>query len=271
MHSVGSISEAAFLDPVVFSRGQVVALKRDYHDGYFFPEHFHEWDQLLYASTGALTVTTTQGIWVVPSLRAVWIPARNPHQVLMSGAVSLRTLYLRPELRCALPRSCCLVNVSSFFRELILFSCEFSELDKRAKVQAHLISVILDQLQQTQAAPFQLRHPSDARARRVAEILIKSPGDGRKMDEICKSAGGSKRTIERLFQRETGLSLGKWRQQLRLMYALQLIAKEEKISNAAVDAGYSTPSAFISSFRSALGTTPGKYFHKNGRVDFWYS
>ncbi len=266
MHCVESVSTGV-LDPVVRSRGQVVGLKRDYPDGYFFPEHFHEWDQLLYASTGALTVTTNQGIWVVPSLRAVWIPAGYPHQVRMSSTVSLRTLYLRPELGCPLPRRCCAVNVSSFFRELILFACELSELDKRAKVQAHLISVILDQLQQTQAAPFQLRHPSDARAQRVAEILIKSPGDDRRMEEICKSAGGSKRTIERLFQRETGLSLGKWRQQLRLMYALQLIASEEKISNAAVDAGYSTPSAFISSFRNAMGTTPGKYFHINGQAN----
>lgn len=71
---------------------------------------------------------TNQGIWVVPSLRAVWIPAGYPHQVRMSGAVSLRTLYLKPELGCPLPRRCCAVNVSSFFRELILFTCELSEL-----------------------------------------------------------------------------------------------------------------------------------------------
>lgn len=185
----------------------------------------------------------------------------------MSGAVSLRTLYLKPQLERALPRSCCVVNVSSFLKELILFACEFKALDKRSSVQGHLIGVILDQLRQLPAAPFHLPHPSDVRAQRVAEALLKSPGDDRKIEEICKSTGGSKRTIERLFQRETGLSLGKWRQELRLMHALQLIASEEKISNAAVDAGYSTPSAFISSFKHALGITPGKYFHGNRRSD----
>jgi AraC-like DNA-binding protein len=254
----------AILDPIERSHGQIVGLKREYPDGYIFPPHFHNWNQLLYASTGAMTVRTNDGIWLVPALRAVWIPARTSHDVCMSGAVSLRTLYLKLELRCALPRKPCVLGVSSFFKELILFACDFEVLDQREKAQAHLIRVILDQLQQAQKDSFQLPNPSDVRAQRVAGALMRCPGDERKLEEICKSAGGSKRTIERLFRRETGLSLGKWRQQLRLMYALQLIASKESISSAAVDAGYSTPSAFISSFRNALGTTPGKYF-RDGR------
>ena len=79
----------------------------------------------------------------------------------------------------------------------------------------------------------------------------------------CAQAGASKRTIERLFQQETRMSMGKWRQQLRLLRSLQLLAAGEKISHAALAAGYSTPSAFIAMFRKALGTTPRKYF-ENG-------
>ena len=30
--------------------------------------------------------------------------------------------------------------------------------------------------------------------------------------------------LERLFQRETGMTFGKWRQQLRLLHALRLLA-----------------------------------------------
>ena len=80
----------------------------------------------------------------------------------------------------------------------------------------------------------------------------------------CNRAGASKRTIERLFREETRLSLGKWRQQLRLMRSLQLLAAGEKISHAALEAGYSTPSAFIAMFRKALGTTPRQYFANLG-------
>jgi AraC-like DNA-binding protein/mannose-6-phosphate isomerase-like protein (cupin superfamily) len=260
---VSEMRQNGFLDPIGHPRAQVVTLKRDYPDGHFFPLHFHNRDQVVYASQGVLTVWTTQGTWVVPAPRAVWIPARTPHEVHMSGRVSLRTLYLTPGIARDLPRNCCVLNVSAFLRELILYACEFPTLDRRMRVQAHLISVVLDQLSQVRTIPLQLPHPLDPRAWHVAEILLDTPGDERTTEDICRSAGGSKRTIERLFQRETGLSLGRWRQQVRMMQALQLLARGEKIANAAVGAGYSTPSAFIVSFKKALGITPAKYFHKH--------
>jgi len=61
------------------------------------------------------------------------------------------------------------------------------------------------------------------------------------------------------------MTFGKWRQQLRLLRSLQLLAAGEKISHAALEAGYSTSSAFIAMFRKALGTTPRKYFENTAR------
>lgn len=256
---VGNTSKAVF-DPVESSPAEIVGLKREYAGGYSYALHFHDRDQLVYASKGVMTIRTRRGVWVVPPLRALWIPARTSHEVHMSGAVSLRTLYFKTRLGSKFSKSCSVVNVSSFFKELILFACEFHSLSLRNRVQAHLIRVILDQLQQVQMIPLQLPSPEDLRARRVAEILMSDPVAEHDIGEICKSAGGSRRTIERLFLKETGISLGKWRQQSKLLHALQLMGAKEKISAAATGAGYSTASAFISSFRNALGTTPGKYF-----------
>jgi len=247
-------------DPTGHPHAQITTLKHDYPDGYYFPAHFHDRDQLIYASRGVMTVGTNQGTWVLPPQRAAWIPARTPHDVHISGLVSLRTLYFKPYLVHALPRCCCVVNVSSFLKELILAACDFATLDKRVEEQAHLIGVILDQMRRVQSVPLQLSPPSDPRAKQVAEVLTSYPSDERKLEQICKSAGASKRTIERLFHRDTGLSLGKWRRGVRLMHAMQLLAGGEKIAYAAFDAGYCTPSAFISSFKKALGITPGKYF-----------
>jgi AraC-like DNA-binding protein len=133
-------------------------------------------------------------------------------------------------------------------------------MSRRSTTHEHLIDLLIDQLNTVQAIPLQLPNPSDVRALRVAEILQRNPADASSLEAACKRAGASKRTIERLFQEETRLSLGKWRQQLRLMRSLQLLAAGEKITHAALEAGYSTPSAFIAMFRKTLGTTPRRYF-----------
>jgi AraC-like DNA-binding protein len=56
------------------------------------------------------------------------------------------------------------------------------------------------------------------------------------------------------------MTFGNWRQQLRLMQAMRILAEGAKVTHAALESGYSTPSSFISMFRKALGTTPTLYF-----------
>jgi AraC-like DNA-binding protein len=41
---------------------------------------------------------------------------------------------------------------------------------------------------------------------------------------------------------------------------IKLVAEGEKITEAALEAGYSSPSAFISVFRKTMGTSPSRYF-----------
>jgi AraC-like DNA-binding protein len=237
----------------------VTALAFEFNHGHVIPEHVHPEDQLVYACRGVMTVRTSAGTWVVPAQRAVWIPAATPHSIVISGAVSMRTVYLRPGM-VKRPRGCGVANVSPLLQHLILHLCTHEKLSRRSRIQANLINVLIDQLETVAAVPLQLPIPSDARAARVAATLQRNPGLGHSLAAVCKLAGASKRTIERLFQQETNLSLGKWRQQLRLMRSLQLLAAGEKIAHAALEAGYSTPSAFIAMFKKALGTTPRRYF-----------
>jgi AraC-like DNA-binding protein len=247
------------------SHSHITTLTRDYSAGHVIPSHFHDRDQLVYASRGVMTVRTSDGTWVVPTYRAVWIPATIPHTITMSGTVAMRTLYLRPRLARAMPRDCCVVNVPPLLKELILHACAFAALMKTIPWQRHLIEVINDQLETIQMVPLQLRNPSDPRALRIAEALYTDPSESRPLQQLCKVAGASKRTVERLFLDDVGITFGKWRQQLRLMRAMQLLAEGEMVTHAALEAGYSTPSAFISMFRKTLGTTPALYFRADAK------
>jgi len=252
--------QTAALDPGAPGNAEITSLSRDYPAGHVIPMHFHGRDQLVYASRGVMTVRASDSAWVVPTDRAVWIPATLPHTVTMSGLVSMRTLYLKPRLAKVLPRSCCVVNVSALLKELILQACVVGILNRKDRRQRHLIDLIVDQLETIQTVSLQLPNPSDPRAQRVAGALLSDPGDQRTLTQICKGIGAGKRTIERRFQEETGMTFGKWRQQLRLMQAMRLLAEGAKVTHAAMEAGYSTPSAFISMFRKAWGTTPARCF-----------
>jgi AraC-like DNA-binding protein len=224
------------------------------------PLHFHDRDQLVFASRGVMTVTTSDGAWVVPANRAVWISERTAHMIAMSGDVAMRTLYLRPGLAESLPRDCCVVNVPALLKELILHACACGSLRLRLAWQSHLVDVILDQLRLINIAPLQLPLPEDIRALRVADVLRADPSDARPLAQLSRDSGASRRTVERHFVESTGMTFGRWRQQLRLMHAMRLLGAGGKVTHAALEAGYSTPSAFIAAFRKALGSTPTRYF-----------
>ena len=203
--------QTSFFDPLPDRRSQITPLTHDYAAGYVIPAHYHDRDQLVYASRGVMTVRTGSGTWVVPPYRAVWIPATVSHTIAMSGAVAMRTLYLKPRLAKRLPRDCCVINVPPLLRELILHACTVGALGRGAKAQEHLIEVILEQLRVVQMIPLQLPHLSDPRAVRVTEVFVANAADGRTLAQICKKSGASKRTIERLFRQEVGMTFGKWR------------------------------------------------------------
>jgi AraC-like DNA-binding protein len=136
-------------------------------------------------------------------------------------------------------------------------------LHRRAATERRLIEMILDQLKAVESVALQLPRPADPRAQRVVERLVESPGDHRKLDKLCRECGASKRTIQRLFREETKMTFSKWRQQLRLLHAMQRLALGEKVTAAALDAGYNSTSAFISMFRKQLGKTPARYMGRS--------
>ena len=219
-----------------------------------------EWHGLIYASAGVMSVHTTSGSWVVPPHRAVWVPAGTDRRIEVSAGLAMRTLYFKPGVARSLPRDCCVVNVPPLLRELILHTIDIGMLNRAIPAHARLIGVLVDQLNALSTVPLQLPQPADPRARRVAALLEANPGEDTALAKLAKQAGASPRTIERLFRAETKMTFAGWRERLRLLHALRLLAAEEAVTNVALELGYASPSAFIAMFRRAMGTTPSRYY-----------
>jgi AraC-like DNA-binding protein len=88
--------------------------------------------------------------------------------------------------------------------------------------------------------------------------VLAYPGGEETLDALSRKYGAARRTLERLFQQETGISLGLWRQKARLLGSFRILAEGQPVTEAALESGYNSVSAFIAAFKQTFGFTPGK-------------
>ncbi len=237
----------------------IAATATDYGPDDEIEWHSHPRGQLIYGISGVLTVITEAGRWVLPPERAVWVPAGMEHRSDIAGEVRMRSLFVTAEAAKALPRDCCVVTVPALLRELILEAVSVPKLYDIDGPDGRLMAVILDRLNRLEATPLYLPISADPRLKRITDRLAVEPGIRAGLDAWAKKAGASARTLARLFVKETGLTFGAWRQQARLLKALEWLAEGRPVTAIALDLGYESPSAFIAMFRRAFGVPPGHY------------
>lgn len=240
----------------------VLVYASDYPAGHLIPPHRHPRAQLIHAAEGVMTVRTGSGAWVVPPGLALWMPGGVEHEVHAVTPLRMRTIYVRPDAAPWLPESCRVVTVTPLLRELILRAVRVRPDYEPDSPEGRLMQVTLDQAHDLEEAPLHLPMPRDRRLRALAEALIADPGDERDLTSWGRHAGASERTLARLFQTETGLTFGAWRQRLRLLSAMTRLAAGEPVTSVALDLGYASPSAFTAMFRRQMGAPPSRYLQK---------
>lgn len=221
--------------------------------------HRHARGQLLGARRGLLTVEVADHHWVVPATHAVWIPPDCVHGLRSHGPFHGWSVYVSAPGCAELPGQPCIIATSGLLREAVNRAATWGEgpLDQRQERIAHLI---LDEVAALPAEAFGLPLPLDPRLRRIGQALADDLADNRSLAQWAQWAGLSSRTLARRFVDETGFSFSQWRQRIRLLRALELLAAEVPVTTIALELGYDNVSAFIAMFRRAFGVTPGRYF-----------
>jgi len=235
------------------------ALSTTYSSGYVIHPHTHPAHQLLFAATGAMTVTGDRMSWMIPPGRAVLIPAGVPHSIRMWGEVAMRSLYFPVDAPAHVfdATTCRVISVSPLLRELILRVAELAALDSRVSAEARLMSVLMDELDMAHIEPLVLPLPSDSRALKAAEWVLKNPADGATTTSVARECGLGTRTLERLFHSETGMRFGLWRRKARLLESVRMLVQGRSVTDAALESGYSSVSAYIAAFKETFQCTPG--------------
>ena len=238
------------------------ALSTSYSNGSVLHPHKHAAHQLLFASSGAMTVTGDRTSWMIPPGRAVLIPAGIAHSIRMWGEVAMRSLYFPTDAPAPVSGAgtCRVLSVSPLLRELILRIAELSALDSRVLSEARLMSVLMDEIETAHIEPLLLPLPSDARALKAADWVLKNPADATTATALARRCGLSARTLERVFRAETGMQFGLWRRKAALLESVRVLVQGGSVTDAALECGYSSVSAYIAAFKETFGYTPGAMF-----------
>ncbi|WP_044562680.1 helix-turn-helix domain-containing protein [Azospirillum sp. B4] len=221
--------------------------------------HRHHRAQLLMALRGILTCEAENGLWMVPSNCAIWIPGGTLHAIKASGMIEGYNAFIDPAVTAAMPAYCCTVTVTPLLAALMMRAAALPQLYPEDGAEARLVTVLLDEIAAAPEERLHLPMPTDERLRRLAALMMADPGERGSMEQWARRAGLSERTLARLLTRETGMSFGPWRQRLTIMLALQRMAEGAPVQQVALDLGYESASSFVTMFRKVLGAPPAQY------------
>lgn len=231
--------------------------------GSWTSRHRHDWVQFSYAISGVLGVHTAEGSFFAPPQWGVWIPAGLEHEVVTSMRAEMRSLYVRREDSVWAPGHCRVLEVTPLARELIKRFCGLPvDYPEGGSPEQRLVQVLLDELAQLSEVSFSLPLPRHARLLVLCNELIEQPDADVSLGLWAERLGTSEKTLMRLFDRETGLSFGRWRQRMRLLSSLRGLEEGVSVTSAALSCGYDSTSAFIAAFKKMFGLTPGELFRR---------
>ena len=195
---------------------------------------------------------------VLPPTKVAWIPAGIEHCATMTNVVAYRSLYFDPLAIDNLPTELSIFSVTPLLKELIE-RMAFWDWDKPSEEQKNTLALCCEELFHAEKNELTLPLPKDKRLALWLEKVKQGTLLPQPLNEMAKHIGASSKTISRLFIKETGMPYQAWRQQWRLLTAIEQLSEKKSVSSVAHALEFSSDSAFIHFFKQHTGETPTHY------------
>ena len=209
-----------------------------------------------------LVVHSRAGAWAVPLGRMVWLTAWTRFRLQAEVPVVANALLLDPARARAVTRRSAVLD-DDLLAALVRHAAGPASLRAGAAADRRLFTVLLDRIGAARALPLLVPAPVEGRLARVVNAGTQlADGLAPSIADLASSLGASRKTVERAFARDVGLTVGRWRQQVRLTRAVTLLSQGRRVADVAREVGYRTPSAFVAAFRKAMGTTPRRFVRR---------
>lgn len=245
----------------------VVAVVLDLPGLAYMPPHTHDHGRLIHSVDGTINVVCTGQSWLLPPHRALWLPPGTLHEMSTRSTARMRSLDFVPRLAASLPREPFSISVSPMLRALIHRAVEIGTAYHDDRHHLTLLKAIPREILLSQRSQIAIPFTADRRLVKVCRSLLVGRDLKMPLDYWADSAGASRRTLERLFVSETGMTFVEWRQHALMHLAIGRLVGGASISQICLDLDILSTSAFHRVFRRVFKTTPARYLKELKTID----
>ncbi len=226
--------------------------------------HQHQKAQLVFVESGYQYLHTKNSRFLLPQNHAAWIPSNLPHKTTSaSESVSLRTLYFSTSEMSDFYNNLYLFSVPVVLREMIMYTEKWSLNMVYNQSEQTFLHAILEELPSfiQNSIPLITPVPKSTNLLVMTDYIHQFYASSITIEELAEKSFVSVRTLERQFKKETGITISKYIQMVRIIKSLELLSDGNfNIGEIALQTGYSSAQSYSNVFAKLLGKRPSEYF-----------
>lgn len=225
--------------------------------------HSHRKGQLVYVESGFQYITIEGKIYLLPQNHAVWIPPGAIHKTNShSEKIKLMIMFADAEQGRGFDQEISVFSVPPALKEMIRYAEKWSKNQSEDPHEQIFLKALFNEL------PYFVEHairlhislPEDKRLTKAISYLHSHYREDVRIEELSEISMLSLRTLERIFKKETGITLNRYQQILRIIKSMELLSSGNlTISEIAYETGYKSVQAFTRSFQAVMQFRPSDF------------
>lgn len=227
------------------------------HDDY---EHVHQRSQLSFIAQGYQYFYIHNKIYLVPQNHVIWIPSGLRHKCRSEAENTDLMVVLYKEVpKIDFFETVHVFAVPPVLREMLWYASKWSQNLVEDNEQNSFLQAILNSLSHfcSENHNLQIPVPANERLIPICEYINKNFKYGIDIDVLANQIAISSRSLQRIFKAETGITVQKYHQLIRILKSIEMIGQGKyTLTEIAFMVGYKSLSAFTSSYQAIMKSSP---------------
>ncbi|WP_312395172.1 AraC family transcriptional regulator [Chryseobacterium sp.] len=223
------------------------------HDDY---DHIHQRYQLTYVEEGYQYLHIENKIYLVPQNHLIWIPSGVKHRTETEAkTVNLMVVLFKTVFDNDFYKNIHVFSAPPVLKEMLQYAAKWNQQMEENEEQSYFLKALLNSLPHfcKEKECLHIPIPNDQRLLPVCNYINTNYAENFSIESLADLSTMSVRSLQRIFKQETGITLQKYTQLIRILKSIELInTKQYTLSQIAYKVGYKSLAAFTTSYFSVM-------------------